>query len=164
MWTLCTCMQVSTEARGKWSLPGVCNQWYQCGCWESNWVTLEEQSMPLTIKPSFKPLISCFLKNRKLCWAMIVHIFNISTWEVGKSLSWRPIWSTGHVPGQPELQRETLRKKLCTNYTVPGCKYTVWMEILLGLLWYAHFVLLSVTCLPTASGEPAGVVTVVLSD
>jgi hypothetical protein len=41
---------------------------------------------------------------------VVAHAFNPSTWEAeaGRSLSWRPAWSTEWVPGQPELHRETL--------------------------------------------------------
>jgi hypothetical protein len=37
----------------------------------------------------------------------------LSTWEAeaGRSLSWRPAWSTEKVPGQPGLHRETLSPK-----------------------------------------------------
>jgi hypothetical protein len=43
-------------------------------------------------------------------WAVVAHTFNPSTWEAeaGEFLSWRPAWSTGWVPGQPGLHRETL--------------------------------------------------------
>lgn len=35
---------------------------------------------------------------------------------------------------RPARATEGNIEKLYTNYIVPGCKYTVWMEILLGLL------------------------------
>jgi hypothetical protein len=46
-------------------------------------------------------------------WAMVVHVFNLSTWETetGGFLSSRPAWSTEWVPGQPGLHREILSKK-----------------------------------------------------
>ena len=42
-----------------------------------------------------------------------MHTFNPSTWEAeaGRSLSLRTAWSTGKVPGQPGLYRETLSRK-----------------------------------------------------
>jgi hypothetical protein len=45
--------------------------------------------------------------------AVVAHAFNPSTWEAeaGRFLSSRPAWSTGRVPGQPGLHRETLSRK-----------------------------------------------------
>jgi hypothetical protein len=45
--------------------------------------------------------------------AVVVHAFNLSTWEVeaGRFLSLRPGWSTEWVPGQPGLHKETLSRK-----------------------------------------------------
>jgi hypothetical protein len=42
---------------------------------------------------------------------------NPSTWEAeaGGFLSSRPAWSTKWVPGQPELQRDTLSRKTKTK-------------------------------------------------
>jgi hypothetical protein len=44
---------------------------------------------------------------------VVAHTLNPSTREAeaGKSLNWRPAWSTKWVPGQPELHRETLSWK-----------------------------------------------------
>jgi hypothetical protein len=41
----------------------------------------------------------------------VVYVFNPSTWEAEKFLSPRPPWSTGWVPEQPGLHRETLSQK-----------------------------------------------------
>jgi hypothetical protein len=55
---------------------------------------------------------------------VVMHAFNPSTWEAeaGRFLSSRTAWSTECVPGQPELQRETLSKKKNTTKQVEVLK------------------------------------------
>jgi hypothetical protein len=73
-----------------------------------------------------------------LCWAVVAHAFNPSTWEAetGRFLSSRPARSTEWVPGHPGLHRETLSQKkkkksqpllLASSETWHGC-------VVLGLI------------------------------
>jgi hypothetical protein len=52
-------------------------------------------------------------------WKVVTHDFNSSTQDAkaGRSLSLRTAWSTGGVPGQPEVQKETLTQKTKTKTT-----------------------------------------------
>jgi hypothetical protein len=54
-----------------------------------------------------------YLKVLTTSLAVVVHTFNLSTWEAetGRSLSSKTAWSTDQVPEQLGLHRETLPQK-----------------------------------------------------
>jgi hypothetical protein len=56
--------------------------------------------------------------------------FNHSTWEAeaDRSVSSRPAWTTGGVPGQPGLHRETLPRKNKTTTKTKKYPQLTFME------------------------------------
>jgi hypothetical protein len=53
------------------------------------------------------------LKSTNVGLVVVVHTFNLRTWEVeaGRSVSWSPTWFIEWVPGQPQLHRKILSQK-----------------------------------------------------
>jgi hypothetical protein len=66
------------------------------------------REMDHVLHHSIEDIVKC-----SLCWAVVEHAFNPSTWEAeaGGFLSSRPAWSIEWVSGQPGIHRETLSWK-----------------------------------------------------
>jgi hypothetical protein len=74
-------------------------------------------------------------KSVTISWAVVVHVFNPSTWEAeaGEFLNSRPSWSTKWVLGQPGIYRETLSLKPKTKTKVSESSVSLLLQSRVGL-------------------------------
>jgi hypothetical protein len=66
---------------------------------QTNSLAIENPESPdsftlLTIYHLLGVIFFFYFNNLCICWAVVAHAFNPSTWEAGEFLSLRPAWST----------------------------------------------------------------------
>ena len=137
---------MSVSSRPAWSpeeVPGYAPKLHwepSGGCWELNWVSLEEQPVLLTAEPSLQPDVSTLtqvripclgtverIKKAQVSLVLVAHAFNPSTREAEAGGS---LW----VPGQPGLQSEfpdrsqSYTEKPCPKKTNQQTKYYFYFQ------------------------------------